>query len=92
MNYAKAWNRLKSLYEWKVETVKDVEDRSSWDKYQTMCDEHVLTEMERIEQSDDVKSTLTVKLIKVALSKWENEDIATDELITKLLNIVEGIY
>jgi len=92
MNHAKAWNRLKSLYEWKVEIVKNVEDRSSWDEMVTECDKHVLVEMERIEESKDVKSPLTIYMIKVAISKWENEEMNTDELITKLTNIVDGIY
>lgn len=49
IDYEEAWKRLKNLYEWKVETVKGVEDRSSWDKFSTECDKHLLIEMERIE-------------------------------------------
>lgn len=53
MDYEKAWNKLKGLYEWKVEVVKDVEDRTSWDKLETEHDKHVLIEMERIEKGEN---------------------------------------
>ncbi|OPY29482.1 MAG: hypothetical protein A4E27_00166 [Methanobacterium sp. PtaU1.Bin242] len=53
MDYKKAWNELKELYKWKIETVENVEDRGTLDKVITECDKHVLKEMERIEKRLD---------------------------------------
>jgi hypothetical protein len=47
------WNRLKKLYKWKVESFKDNEDPTSLDKYDDLCNKHVLTEMKRIDDNFD---------------------------------------
>ena len=48
------WNRLKELYQWKIENIESNPEPSKWDLYDKKHYEHTLKEMERIDKYVDI--------------------------------------